>query len=153
MTTIRAGIADSSRQSAQFAARKHIGQTRRDKTTPYVVHLARVAARVAKYGSDYEDAAWLHDTIEDTDTTARELMAAGFSRATVEAVVLLTKLKTSGTPFSISYYLEKIRDNDIARRVKIADMIDNLADSPTDEQFHRYIRGISYLAGHSNQPE
>ena len=145
MTTIRAGIADSSRQSAQFAARKHIGQTRRDKTTPYVVHLARVAARVAKYGPEYEDAAWLHDTIE--------LMAAGFSRATVEAVVLLTKLKTPGTPFSIGYYLEKIRDNDIARRVRIADMIDNLADNPTDEQFNRYVRGISYLAGHSNQPE
>ena len=142
----------------KIARRKHAGQTRRDRVTPYIIHIERVAHRasslarcVPSIGVDCADAAWLHDVLEDTDTTARELIQLGVRRSVVDAVVLLTK-PPKGSEFSLEYYLEKIRDNDIARTVKIADMIDNLADDPTPAQMNRYVRGISYLLGHTNAP-
>ena len=67
-------------KAAQFAAQKHKGQIRkgRDKC-PYIDHLKSVARVIAEVGG-IEDpeilaAAWLHDTLEDTETTPEELEA------------------------------------------------------------------------------
>lgn len=91
---------------------------------PYISHLMRVAARVA----DDEICmcvALLHDILEDTDTEAGELYAFGFDEEIVEAVILLTK------DTSITYHenIAKIKLNAVARRVKIADLEDNLDPS------------------------
>ncbi len=54
-----------------YAAIAHIGQVRKDKKTPYIVHPARVASFTQKYLGDckhnylYIAAAWLHDVMED----------------------------------------------------------------------------------------
>lgn len=60
-----------------FAARKHKGQQRRDKKTPYINHPIAVAALLNRVGKVTDvatlQAALLHDTLEDTDTTAEEL--------------------------------------------------------------------------------
>ncbi|MBZ9678689.1 HD domain-containing protein [Mesorhizobium sp. ES1-1] len=58
-------------QAALFAAHAHKDQMREDMGDPYLVHLAEVAALCA--GIKPLDpvllaAAWLHDTLEDTDT-------------------------------------------------------------------------------------
>lgn len=68
----------------QLARIAHAGQV--DKQgLPYIEHVARVAASVVTdvcatvpdTGSTAVAAAWLHDVLEDTPTTAADLLAAG----------------------------------------------------------------------------
>jgi len=63
-------------QAIRAAAVLHIGQTRKGTIAlPYVTHLFAVAMMLTEY-TDNEDvivAALLHDTLEDTDYTSREL--------------------------------------------------------------------------------
>ncbi|MDP6293364.1 MAG: HD domain-containing protein [Candidatus Woesearchaeota archaeon] len=59
-----------------YAELCHRGQTRKDDTTPYVVHPATVAEYAEQYGVDDSDvlaAAWLHDVVEDTDATLADI--------------------------------------------------------------------------------
>lgn len=65
-------------KAVDFAARKHRTQRRKDSSaTPYFNHLAEVAAILSEL-ADVSDpellaAAYLHDTVEDTDTSPQEL--------------------------------------------------------------------------------
>ena len=66
------------RRATGFAAWKHDGQLRKGEgNTPYVHHPIEVTAILAEVGEitdlDVLQAALLHDTIEDTETTAEEL--------------------------------------------------------------------------------
>lgn len=60
--------------AAEYAAIAHAGQTY-GPTAPYTVHLSAVADVATEYGLPEEIvyAAWLHDTLEDTDTTLYDL--------------------------------------------------------------------------------
>jgi GTP diphosphokinase / guanosine-3',5'-bis(diphosphate) 3'-diphosphatase len=65
-------------RALEFAARKHRDQRRKGATAePYINHLAEVARLVAEATAGQDPvvvtAALLHDTIEDTKTTAEEL--------------------------------------------------------------------------------
>jgi (p)ppGpp synthase/HD superfamily hydrolase len=66
-------------RAADFAARRHSGQTRKDGRTPYINHLAEVAALVAATPSggnaELVAAAYLHDVVEDGHATPEELEA------------------------------------------------------------------------------
>ena len=69
----------------QFAMEKHTGQLHRYTNEPYWGHLAEVAGIVAMTPSCTPlqlQVAWLHDTIEDTETTFDELVDTfGYSTA------------------------------------------------------------------------
>jgi guanosine-3',5'-bis(diphosphate) 3'-pyrophosphohydrolase len=59
-----------------FAKNKHAGQFRKDDTTPYSKHLEDVVNRLKSLGVIDEQvlcAGWLHDTIEDTETSFDDL--------------------------------------------------------------------------------
>lgn len=132
--------ADSIVTLAEAIAREaHDGQFRRDGVRPYIVHPEAVAARLEN--PDEKAVAWLHDVIEDTNCDASQLRQAGIPEHIVEAVQLLTKSK------GISYqdYLQTVAANPLARAVKIADMLSNLADSPTERQIVKYARGLLIL--------
>jgi len=65
-------------ETADFAARKHSNQRRKDsEQTPYINHPIGVAHLISSIGKidDIEvlQAALLHDTVEDTDTTFEEI--------------------------------------------------------------------------------
>ena len=65
-------------EAAELAARRHLGQRRKGRgSEPYINHLAEVAnlLATATNGDDAElvAAGWLHDTVEDTETTRKEL--------------------------------------------------------------------------------
>lgn len=64
--------------AASFAARKHTDQRRKNPAaTPYINHPLEVAEHLARVGEISDEdvliAALLHDTIEDTHTTADEI--------------------------------------------------------------------------------
>lgn len=61
----------------RFAVDAHAGTERRGKGFPYVIHVLEAMTIVASISPDPEllAAAALHDTLEDTDVSARELRA------------------------------------------------------------------------------
>ena len=102
----------------EFAEKKHFGQV--DKAgIAYIEHPRAVASRVD--GDVEKVVAFLHDTVEDTDTTIEEIRSI-FGDEVAEAVSYLTRKK------GVSYrkYIEKIKENEIARKVKLADLSHNM---------------------------
>lgn len=88
----------------------------------YILHPLSVMARV---GTDVERVvAILHDTVEngsDRISLAR-LRAEGFPEEIVEAIDCLTR--RDGEEYDA--FIERLAPNDLARRVKLADLADNL---------------------------
>lgn len=63
-------------KAREFATTVHEGQYRDGKVRiPYITHPAEVAELVKAYGASEEAvcAAWLHDTVEDTETTLEDI--------------------------------------------------------------------------------
>ena len=123
-----------------IARNAHQGQYRKDGITPYITHPERVADRLST-DTDAQTVAWLHDVLEDTGVSEASLIAAGIAENIGLAVTLLTK--SDGIDYED--YLIKVRDNDLALKVKIEDMLDNLLDSPTKKQIVKYARGLLIL--------
>ena len=69
-------------------------------------------------------AALLHDVVEDCDVSLDDLRAQGFPEDVVVAVDLLTKNEEGQDDYRKA--IERVAPNPIARRVKIADLTDNL---------------------------
>lgn len=133
----------------KIASMAHTNQFRRGGDEPYIVHPARVAKRVAKYleNTDMQEmslivqsVAWLHDVIEDS-VDVQALYSSGLIQEIVEPVTVLTK------KYGEFYddYLVKVKANNVARIVKIHDMLDNLADNPTENRIRKYAKGLSFL--------
>ena len=80
-----------------FAAHKHRSQHRKDaEASPYINHPIALASLLKREGVDdlaVLCAALLHDTIEDTDTTADELRVA-FGEVVTSVVLEVTDDKT-----------------------------------------------------------
>ena len=98
------------------------------------------AFRVARQFKDDGDA-WLvgllHDVLEDTDLNADHLIASGVPSHVVEAVVALTK--SPDEPYA--RYIERVSGNELARRVKLADLQDNLAQLGETEKLRLRYEG------------
>lgn len=125
-----------------IAERAHINQTRRDGKTPYINHVRAVVERLGTAASDDEIAvAWLHDAVEDGGISLAGLWDAGIPKSVVLEVDILTKLKNQ----NYQNYLERVKSNPVARKVKIADMLSNMADDPTEKQILKYSEGLTYL--------
>ena len=100
-----------------LAARMHEGQT--DKAgLPYVTHPQRVAERLET--PEAQVVGWLHDTVEDTGLTLREIEEQ-FGKETAAAVDAISRRADE----EWADYLLRVKRNETARRVKISDLIDN----------------------------
>ncbi|WP_198929024.1 HD domain-containing protein [Rhizobium sp. AC27/96] len=113
-------MADMLSKAIQIAAYWHAGQV--DKSgAPYILHPLRVMMSVE--GETDKIVAVLHDVLEDTELTADDLRAHKFSSEIREAVQALTR-QTGEDYFD---FIARIIPNPIARRVKLADIADNLS--------------------------
>lgn len=126
-----------------LAAHAHYGQKEKNGK-PYLFHPLRL---MMKMRSEAEMiVAVLHDVVEDTDVTLEDLRNKGYSTEVVKAIDCLTQ-RGGG---SYDQYISRIKSNDLARRVKIADLEDNLDLSriprPTDEDLARMQRYRKALA-------
>lgn len=122
-------------KALQVAGTAHEGQY--DKGgNPYILHPLTVAEKVEQ--PEEKIVALLHDVVEDTDVTLEKL-AREFPPVIVEAVDRLTKKKGPG--YSLEKYLEGIRGNEIARKVKLADLEHNMDISriphPKEKDYRR----------------
>lgn len=104
----------------------HEGQT--DKAgQPYAGHLARVAAHLVNRWPDATrdeiEAAWLHDSLEDTSATVASLQGAGVSLETIRIVRAVTR--PHGSDY-LDWIRELAQSGDVSvLRVKLADNADN----------------------------
>ena len=119
-----------------LAAKAHAGQKRRNGN-PYITHCIRVSQEV--HGEKEKVVAILHDVLEDTSVTADELLH--FGQEVVDAVVCITHRKGE----SYADYIARVKENDIATAVKIADIADNLSDSPSDHAINKSAKALDYL--------
>jgi len=124
----------------KIATESHTGQYRRCGVIPYIEHPRAVVSRL---GNDPQAqvVAWLHDVLEDTQTTEEDLLIAGIPEELVNAVVLMTK--TKGVLYDD--YLSRIAESPLTTKVKIADMLANLADNPSPSQIRKYAKGLLLL--------
>lgn len=107
---------------------------------PYIVHLDAVAAIVAGWGftGTLEVAAWLHDTLEDTEVTRDHLVAA-FGERVAQIVEAVTGEGVTRPQRMASIYA-KVQADGSAAVVKLADRIANLnASAPGSRHAERYI--------------
>lgn len=133
-----------------FAKCKHdeIYQTRKGTGVPYFIHPKGVALIVLKNGgnTDQIKAALLHDTLEDTHTSDEELRVC-FGEHVQSLVRELTnqryKIDEIGKEAYMTEKLMKLSNE--ALLVKLADMLYNLNDHPTEAQEVRMLHNISAL--------
>lgn len=125
----------------EIAYQAHAGQFRRDGVTPYTAHLEAVVGRLAGESPEIQATGWLHDIVEDTGVTPDQLLDRGMPPEVVVAVVRLTLVR------GVNYmaYTREIKEDEIARKVKIADMLSNLCDTPTKRQVEKYSEALLFL--------
>lgn len=117
-----------------IAVEAHQGQKDRYGAS-YILHPIRV---MMQFDSDVEMiVAILHDVVEKTNWTLDQLREQGFNEDIIKAVDLLTRRESQ--PYM--EYIDRLKGNPIARRVKIADLEDNMnpkrMDSLSDKNFEK----------------
>lgn len=129
-------------RAIEIALEAHRNQ--RDKAgRPYILHVLRVMMAMK---TDIERiTAALHDVIEDSEWTFDRLRGEGFPEQVLGALELLTKRK--GEDYEA--FIERVAPNPLARRVKIADLRDNLDISRLAElgasdveRLQKYLRSL-----------
>ena len=109
---------ENTNKALRLAYEAHAGQF--DKSgVPYVFHPLHLAEQMEDEESII--AALLHDVVEDTAWSLADLRAMGFPEKALEAVALLTH--DPAEPYLS--YVARVKENPIARRVKLADLRHN----------------------------
>jgi (p)ppGpp synthase/HD superfamily hydrolase len=107
-------------RAIEIALKAHIGQV--DKAgDPYILHPLRVM--LAMRTETEQIAAVLHDVVEDSDWTLEALRLKGFPAQVIAAVDHLTRRKEEKT---YEAFIRRAGQHPIARRVKLADLQDNM---------------------------
>ena len=111
-------------RAIHLALRAHWGQVYPSPDEePFILHPLRVMLSVGE--TEAQIVAVLHDVVEDTEVTVEELRAEGLPEDLVAAVVALTR--RDGMAYD--EYIEQVAQDPIARKVKAADIADNLANN------------------------
>ena len=132
-------------KALQIALDAHSGQV--DKAgLPYIMHPMAVA--IKQKTTDAFAVALLHDVIEDSSYTADDLKKEGIPQHILDALILLTHDKDE--PYM--EYVSKIKSNELAKAVKLADLQHNSnlsrLSSVTDadiERQRKYAEAIALL--------
>jgi guanosine-3',5'-bis(diphosphate) 3'-pyrophosphohydrolase len=128
--------------AANFAAERHKDQRRKGKRqVPYVNHLAEVARllAIATKGTDAElvAAGWLHDTVEDTETSQDELVST-FGDDVASLVMEVTDDKSLPKAERKRLQVLKTPAKTLrAKMIKLADLTSNLRQFPEDWESQR----------------
>lgn len=128
-----------------IATKAHAGQT--DKAgSAYIFHPIRVSCRC--FTDEEKIVALLHDVIEDTDVTNDYLLAEGFPRNIVDAILSVTRNEDE----SYEDFIKRCKSNPIGRQVKLRDLEDNMDISRLQqvtekdvERLNKYIQAYKYL--------
>ena len=126
-------VAMESERARAIAERVHLGD-REEDGTPVIRHVQRVASTVTE---EARAVAWLHEALEWTAVTERELLDAGLTSDELRALRLLNRTSHSRSDRRYLAHLELIAraaggSGRLARIVKTADL--------TDRCLHPHVR-------------
>lgn len=97
-----AGLADPGHPQVvlarELARVQHTGQVDAEDRDYFAFHLTPIAELLRPYGPLAEAVGWLHDIVEDTDTTADDLLDAGVADDVVDDVVAVSRVP--GEPYT-----------------------------------------------------
>ena len=136
VTVDQQGVAEGEEDALQYATQAHAGQTR-SGGDPYITHPMRVADHIRQYKQSHNldaliSAAYLHDTIEDTDTT-QEALHDLFGGLVASLVKELTsdpeQIKKMGKAQYLSHKMAAMSSYGLV--IKLADRLDNVKDITT----------------------
>ena len=136
------------KKAMDIAYTKHTGQI--DKSgVPYIFHPIILAETMTDEVTTI--VALLHDVLEDSDIKLSDL--ACFGDEVTEALSLLTRSSSD----DYYDYIERLSTNDIARKVKLADLkhnsdlsrLDSISEKDLKRQ-KKYLKSISYLESIEN---
>ena len=140
----------NTRAMYRFAKRRHddTGAIRKVSKEPYWVHPEGVAKIVMEHGgSDIEiKAAMAHDVLEDTGDTFEDI-AEKFGEEVASIVKEVTNDNDEITKIGKEKYIseELCRLSPEALTVKLADMLYNMKDSPTEKNYERMRKNVAFL--------
>lgn len=113
------GYRDMLSKAKKIAIKAHEGQF--DKGgNPYICHVISVSSKCKT--EEGKIVGLLHDVIEKTNMTYKDLEDAGFNSTILEALRCVTK--ESG--YDTEEYMTRIKNNPIAKEVKSQELLDNL---------------------------
>jgi (p)ppGpp synthase/HD superfamily hydrolase len=130
-----------------LAAHAHRGQRYPSpEGEPYIFHPLRL---MLSFVDGVEQmVAVLHDAIEDSDLELADLVEAGYPPSVVRAIDCITHHESE----TYEDYIERVASSEVARRVKIADLRENLANNRrrpwgpgNAERIVRYERALARL--------
>lgn len=136
---------DLTKKALKISFNAHKNQV--DKSgMPYVFHPFHLAEQM---DDEYSVCvALLHDVVEDTNITIEELIIEGFPKEVINAIELMTH--SDSVPYLD--YVKIIKNNPIARKVKLADLMHNSDLSRLDkiddkvlERVAKYKKAIGIL--------
>lgn len=113
---------------------------------PYFLHPMRIAAHFQELDdADAAIVAALHDTVEDSWVTL-EYLEDRFPSYIVDAVDALTRREGE----TYRQYIKRLCRNDVARRVKVEDIKDNLRPERmfVGAPLGRYYRALGWIRGY-----
>lgn len=135
----------NTKKAMKLCFEAHKDQT--DKSgMPYVFHPFHLAEQMET--EETTIVALLHDVVEDTDYTLKDLTDMGFGESVIEALSLLTH------DDEVEYmdYVRAIKENPIATAVKLADLRHNSDLSRMDEitekvleRREKYLKAMAFL--------
>lgn len=129
-------VDEGAEEALHYATQAHAGQTR-SGGEPYITHPMRVADHIKQYKQSHNldaliSAAYLHDTIEDTDTT-HEALHDLFGGLVASLVKELTsdpdQIKKVGKAQYLAHKMAAM--SSYALVIKLADRLDNVKDITT----------------------
>lgn len=127
----------------KFGSIKHKGQTRKFSGEPYFEHPKRVAKIIKSFKKSHKldrlvAAALTHDTLEDTNTTYKDLVTL-FGGLVASLVKELTSDPEEISKIGKTEYLSKkmIDMSNWALVIKLADRLDNVSDLKTSSEKFR----------------
>ena len=113
---------------------------------PYVFHPFHLAEQMQT--EEATVVALLHDVVEDTDYTIDDLTSLGFGKTITDAIALMTHAD------GVAYmdYVREIKNNPIAKEVKLADLKHNsdltrldVVDESALNRREKYLKAIKLL--------
>jgi (p)ppGpp synthase/HD superfamily hydrolase len=136
-------------QAKKLSKDAHSGMKDQAGVDYFSGHVSHVAGRAKKYGEVYGVVGYLHDVVEDTNVTLKDIRDQ-FGDEVADAVDAITK--RSGE--SYQRYLSRVKANKIATVVKLVDMNHNsdlsrLKREPNEYDVKRnakYSKATAYLS-------
>ncbi len=133
-------------KAISIAVEAHKGQVDKNNQ-PFILHVLRVM--IAGRNDDERILGALHDSIEKTHWTFEELKAEGFNNKILDSLVCVTK-KNENEDYQA--FIERIKTNRLAIKIKIIDLMDHLemknifeVKKKDVDRFNKYLKAYQEL--------